>query len=60
MCSQFGYAEFDSRNASMPYIAIIGFSDLALENSGLRLSSGRLPQNENEIVITNRVIRKLL
>ena len=43
----------------MPYIAVAGFNEAALENSGLRLVRGRLPQNENEIAITNRAIRKL-
>ena len=54
-----GYAKFDSRFESgfdeYSYLFIMGFSELALTNSGIQLLEGRLPENQNEILITTRV-----
>ncbi len=46
-----GYAKIDSQNEYKPYAYVKAFSKSALENLSVKLTSGRLPQNENEIVI---------
>ena len=47
-----GYAEIkESANSSKPYAHIMSFSEEALKNLLAKLTEGRLPQNENEILI---------
>ncbi len=49
---EIGYSKLDKvENAYKPYIYVMEFDKSALENSGLRLTKGRLPKNSNEIVI---------
>lgn len=46
-----GYAKVDSKNEDNPYAYIKGFTKESLNNLSIRLVSGRLPENDNEIVI---------
>ena len=46
-----GYAKIDSQNEYKPYAYIKAFTDKSLENLSIKLVEGKLPQNENEIVI---------
>ena len=47
-----GYARLnDSQNEYKPYVFIKAFTKDALQNLSVKLTNGRLPQNENEIVI---------
>ena len=50
-----GYAKIDSKNDYKPYAYIEAFSKEALENLSINLIEGRLPQNENEIVIPSHL-----
>ena len=52
-----GYAELkDSKNEDKPYVYVMEFDKKALENSGLKLTDGRMPENNNEIVISQSII----
>lgn len=47
-----GYAKLESsKNEYKPYVFLKGFTKSALENLSVKLKDGRLPENENEIVI---------
>lgn len=46
-----GYAKIDSKNTYKPYAYIKAFDKGALDNLSLNLVSGRLPENDTEIVI---------
>lgn len=46
-----GYAKIDSKNEYKPYAFIKKFNSESLSNLAINLVSGRLPKNENEIVI---------
>ena len=46
-----GYAKVDSKNEDKPYAYIKGFTKESLNNLSIRLVSGRLPENDSEIVI---------
>ena len=46
-----GYAKIDSQNEYKPYSYIKALTDISFENLSMKLVEGRLPQNENEIVI---------
>ena len=46
-----GYAEIDSKNENKPYAFIKAFTKDSLNNLSVKMVDGRLPQNENEIVI---------
>ena len=50
-----GYAEIGSQNEYKPYVYIKGFTDNALKNLSVRLIDGRLPENENEILIPSHL-----
>lgn len=51
-----GYAELkESKNESKPYIFIKGFDEKALNEAGVNLIDGRLPQNETEILIPSHL-----
>ncbi len=56
LTSNIGYAKLsDSKNEYKPYAYIKGFTKEALENLSIRLIDGRLPENENEIVIPSHL-----
>ncbi len=46
-----GYAKINSKNDSKPYAFVKEFTQNALDNLSVRLVEGRLPKNDNEIVI---------
>ena len=46
-----GYAKIDSKNEYKPYAFVKAFTKSSLENLSVKLVEGRLPENENEIVI---------
>ncbi len=46
-----GFAAIDSKSAEKPYALVKAFSDSALKNLAVNLIEGRLPENENEILI---------
>jgi putative ABC transport system permease protein len=46
-----GFAAIDSKSAEKPYALVKAFSDSALKNLAVNLIEGRLPKNENEILI---------
>ena len=46
-----GYAKIDSQNEYKPYVYIKSFTKSSLENLSVKLVSGKLPENDNEIVI---------
>lgn len=51
-----GYAKLEKgRNSEKPYLFIAGFSDETFENLPLKLISGRLPENDNEILIPEHI-----
>ena len=50
-----GYAKVDSKNEYMPYVHLMGFDQKALKNYGLNLLEGRMPENDNEILITEHL-----
>lgn len=53
-----GFAELDKNNSSWrPYLKVIGFSDQASETLPVRVTRGRLPENDREIVISDYVSR---
>ena len=52
LCEHSGYAEIkESKNQSKPYAHIMSFSKDALDNLVTKIVDGKLPQNENEILI---------
>ncbi|MBE6046802.1 MAG: ABC transporter permease [Clostridium sp.] len=46
-----GYAKIDSNNKNKPYAYIKAFTKNALDNLAINVVEGRLPENENEILI---------
>lgn len=53
-----GYAILEEcENENKPYAYIEGYDEKLLQNGGIVLEEGRLPQNENEIVIPEHVIQ---
>lgn len=53
-----GYAPLEeSQNENKPYAYIEGYDENLLQNGGIVLLEGRLPENENEIVIPEHVIQ---
>lgn len=51
-----GYAKIDSKNEYKPYAYIKAFSKDSLNNLSVKLVEGRLPENENEIVIPTHLL----
>lgn len=52
LTSNVGYSKLeDSKNEYKPYIYVRGFTKQAIKELSLKLVEGRLPENENEIVI---------
>ena len=55
---EIGYAPLEeSQNENKPYAYIEGYDENLLQNGGIVLVEGRLPENENEIVIPEHVIQ---
>lgn len=54
--SEIGYSTFPSNNQFKPYLYISAYNKKALENTGIDLLEGRLPENDKEIVIPKHVI----
>ncbi len=55
---EIGYALLEkSQNENKPYAYIEGYDEKLLQNGGIVLVEGRLPENENEIVIPEHVIQ---
>lgn len=53
-----GYALLpESKNENKPYLYIKAFTKDAFENTTVTLTSGRLPQDENELVISESIIK---
>ena len=56
LTSNIGYAKLNnSKNEYKPYAYIKAFTNDALENLSIKLIDGRLPKDENEIVIPNHL-----
>lgn len=54
-----GYAKLvGGKNSEKPYLFVAGFSDKTFENLPLKLISGSLPQNSNEILIPEHIAIK--
>ena len=52
LTKQLGYAKIEeSKNEDKPYAFVIGMDKQALENLGIKLIEGKMPENSNEIVI---------
>lgn len=51
-----GYAKLEgSKNKDKPYVYITACNEKSLKNNGLVLTKGRMPENENEIVISKHI-----
>ena len=52
-----GYSYLEnSQNENKPYLYLLGLDDYAIENSGLKLINGRMPENENEIALSEHIM----
>ena len=52
-----GYAKLnESKNEYKPYLYVMSYNKEALKNAPIDLVEGRLPQNENELVISEHII----
>lgn len=52
-----GYARLEqSKNADKPYAYVAAYDEVALERLGIQLMSGRLPENDTEVVIPYHLI----
>lgn len=55
--AEIGYAKLNIKeNNGKPYLYIMAYDQDALDNSAFNLTKGRMPKNENEIVIPRSVI----
>ena len=55
--SSLGWANLEeSKATNKPYLHVLAYDKKALENYGVVLKDGRLPQNPNEIIITESVL----
>lgn len=54
--NEVGYAPFSSTNMFKPYLYITAYNEKALHNLGITLIEGRLPENPNEIMISNHAM----
>ena len=55
--SSLGWANLEgSKTTNKPYLHVLAYDKKALENYGVVLTDGRLPQNPNEIIITESVL----
>lgn len=54
--NEVGYAKLEnSSNENKPYLYVEACDETAMENLGITLVKGRLPQNENEIAISRHI-----
>ena len=51
-----GVAIFDSENPEKPYIRIAGMSENLEKLASVKLKQGRMPENENEIIIPDNIL----
>ncbi len=52
-----GYSYLEnSQNENKPYLYLLGLDDYAIDNSGLKLINGRMPENENEIALSEHIM----
>ena len=57
LSSSLGWAHLEgSKATNKPYLHVLAYDKKALENYGVVLTDGRLPQNPNEIIITESVL----
>ena len=49
----------DKENSIKKYGYIVGFSNKAIDNLNIKIIEGRMPQNENEIVIQKQMLKAL-
>lgn len=54
--SNLGYAKIDSKNENKPFLFIKSYDDSALKNMAIKLTSGRLPTNDSELIISNHFL----
>lgn len=47
-----GYAKVDNTNKYKPYVYVVGYTKSAFDNTTLKLVSGRLPENNKEIIVS--------
>jgi len=52
---QIGYAKVESRNKAKPYLYILGADKDFSDTMSIHLTSGRLPENPNEIILSDRL-----
>lgn len=53
-----GYANLeDSQNKDKPYVNVISMNSGYLNNMGIHLLEGRMPENSNEVVISEHIIK---
>ena len=51
-----GTAKLDnSQNEYKPYLNVVAMDDVAMKNNGFRLVEGRMPENNNEIIVSNTI-----
>ena len=59
LSSSLGWANLEgSKATNKPYLHVLAYDKKALENYGVVLTDGRLPQNSNEIIITESVLTR--
>ena len=57
LSEELGYTYLEnSQNASKPYLNIVSMSNKYMQNMGIQLIEGKMPENENEIVISKHII----
>ena len=57
LSSSLGYAKFnDIKNDEKPYVYVMEYEKVGLEEGGLKLVNGRMPENSNEIVIPEHLL----
>lgn len=54
---QLGYAKINSRNKYKPYLKLMSLTKDNFENAGIRLVDGKFPENANEILISENMIK---
>lgn len=52
LSESFGYAKVDNINEYKPYAYVVGYTKSAFDNTTLKLVSGRLPENNKEIIVS--------
>ena len=52
LSESFGYAKVDNINKYKPYAYVVGYTKSAFDNTTLKLVSGRLPENNKEIIVS--------